>query len=349
MKATKPLKQMIVAGLMSGTSADGADVALVRVTARAPTRRTRRGPKAHPGSTSPKLHLLGFASFPYPRRLGQAVLAAMDAQSISTAELARLHWRLGQFYGDSIRQAQEQLGYRAVLVGVHGQTMYHQGQPAKYLGTPLRCTWQIGEASEVAARTQLPVVSDFRPADMVAGGQAAPLVSIFDRIYFAHPKRNRVLQNLGGIANMSAIPAGSHDMIAFDSGPASVIMDACMKALFKRPYDRGGATARRGKPLQQVLDRLLQLPYFKALPPKSCGREEFGGDFVVRFIEQCRALNATSPDVVATATAFTAETISHVRLALPRSACSVGAWNRLHRCWRGSQQHSAYDDAARGT
>ncbi len=290
-------KPMIVGGVMSGTSADGADVALVRIT------QSKR--------QATKLKYLGHVSFAYPKKLREAVLAAMDAPSISTADLARLHWRLGEFYGDAIVHTQEQLGIKAALAGIHGQTVYHQATPTKFLGEPLRCTWQLGEASEAAARTCLPIVSDFRPADMAAGGQAAPLVPIFDRIYFAHPKRNRVLQNLGGIANMTAVPAGSQGLLAFDSGPASVVIDGCMNALYNRPYDRNGATARRGKVIQPVLEGLLQMAYFSAPPPKSCGREEFGGAFVPTFIHSCRRHGAQDADIIATATALTAETILH--------------------------------------
>jgi anhydro-N-acetylmuramic acid kinase len=296
--APEPQKTMTVAGVMSGTSADGIDVALVRIT-----------PGKDP--STPKLKLLGHAAFPYPKKLREAVLAAMDAPAISTADLARLHWRLGEFYGYAVTRAQLQIGPRAALVGVHGQTVYHQGTATNFLGEPLRCTWQIGEASEVAARTSLPVVSDFRPSDMVAGGQAAPLVPLFDRVFFAHARRNRVLQNLGGIANMTAIPAGSADLLAFDSGPASVIIDGCMQALYQRAFDRNGATARRGQVVKAVLEASLKLPYFAAPPPKSCGREEFGGAFIDRFIKDCLKHTAKSEDVIATATALTAESILH--------------------------------------
>ncbi len=311
----QPTKPMIVAGVMSGTSADGVDVVLVRIT---PPRQpdsakvsksfvAARPPEETPGK--PRIKLLGHVPFPYPKAMRAAVLAAMDAPAISTYDLARLHWRLGQFYGNAIAETQKQLGKRAVLAGVHGQTIYHQGTVTKFLGEPLRCTWQIGEASETAARAGMPVVSDFRPGDMVAGGQGAPLVPMFDQVFFAHRKRNRVLQNLGGIANMSALPAASNDLLAFDSGPASVVIDGCMQALFGKPYDKNGVVAKRGKVLQRVLDAELRLPYFPAAPPKSCGREEFGGEYVTRFIAACRKTGAKDADIVATATALTAQSV----------------------------------------
>ena len=291
-------KTMTVAGVMSGTSADGADVALVRVT------RTDDAAK-------PRLRLLAHVAFPYPKQLRAAVMNAMDAASISMADVARLHWRLGEFYGECVAKAQAERGIRASLAGVHGQTLYHQGSSTKFLGEALRCTLQMGEASEVAQRAGLPVVSDFRPADMVAGGQGAPLVPMFDRVFFAHAKRNRVLQNLGGIANMTAMPAGSDSLLAFDSGPASIVMDACMQRLFGKSYDRNGATAKRGRVLESVVAESMTLPYFRLPAPKSCGREEFGTAYTDRFIATCRKAGASDTDVIATATAVTAESILH--------------------------------------
>ncbi|ADV81934.1 anhydro-N-acetylmuramic acid kinase [Terriglobus saanensis] len=289
------MKSLVVAGVMSGTSADGIDVALVRITPRE--------------DAAPKLKLLGHTAVPYSKKLRATVLAAMDAPNISAAELARLHWRLGEVYGDAIVAAQQQHRIKAHLAGVHGQTIYHQGIAQKYFGTPLRCTWQLGEAAEVAARTGLPVVSDFRPADITAGGQGAPLVPIFDRIAFAHPKRNRILQNLGGIANLTAIPAGSKETLAFDSGPANMLIDACMQRLFNRTYDRNGATAAKGKTLQPVVEQLLQTKYFSLQTPKSCGREEFGEAYVDRLIALCKKARATNEDILATATALTVQSI----------------------------------------
>lgn len=295
--ATKP-KTMIVAGVMSGTSADGIDVSLVRIS-------------ATPDPRKPRLKLLGHESLPYPAKVRQAVLAAMDSSSIATSELARLHWRLGELYGDAVRAAQDRFGVRVALAGVHGQTIFHQGAPAKYLGQPLRCTWQIGESSATAERIGLPVVSDFRTSDMAAGGQGAPLVPMLDRVLFAHPRRNRILQNLGGIANMTAIPAGSSDLLAFDSGPANVVIDSCMQRLFGRRYDRNGAVAARGRILQPVVDAALQLPYFAAPAPKSCGREEFGQAYTDRFLTACREHSTIDADTISTATALSAQSILH--------------------------------------
>ena len=291
-------KSMIVAGVMSGTSADGVDVALCRI--------------ASSGSDKvPKVKLIGASGFPYPKQLRAAVLAAMDAKSISAAEMSRLHWRLGEVYADAVEATAKEFGVKVTLVGCHGQTVYHQGVPTKYLGKPVRCTWQIGEASVIAERLRAPVVSDFRPADLAADGQGAPLVPILDYLLFQSPKVSRVLQNLGGIANMTAIPAegSTSTVMAFDTGPANVVIDGCMMKLFGKAYDRGGAVARHGAVIRKVLEQLMREKYFSAVPPKSCGREEFGEVFTERFIRLCRKSGARNEDIVATATALTAESI----------------------------------------
>ncbi|HEU4636298.1 MAG TPA: anhydro-N-acetylmuramic acid kinase [Edaphobacter sp.] len=290
-------KEMIVAGVMSGTSADGVDVALCRIRASA--------------SGVPKIKLIGAREFRYPKAVRSAVLAAMDAKSISVAELSRLHWRLGEIYAEAVHAAAQEYGVKIDLVGNHGQTIYHQGRAARYLGRPTRCTWQIGEASVIAEKLRTPVISDFRPADLAAQGQGAPLVPMLDYVLFRSEKVSRVLQNLGGIANMTAIPAGaiSSDVLAFDSGPSNVVIDACMSRLFHKPFDKNGTVARRGAVLRPVVEEFLRDPYYSAPPPKSCGREEFGEAFVDRFIARCRRSKATSEDIVATATALTAESI----------------------------------------
>lgn len=306
------MKSMVVAGVMSGTSADGIDVALCRISPA-----TRK-------YVTPRIELLGHAGFPYPKSVRAAVLRAMDAKSIPVADLARLNWRLGELYAEAIAKTEAKLGIKAELAGCHGQTLYHQGAAAKYLGAPVRCTWQTGEASVIAERLRVPVVSDFRPADMAAGGQGAPLVPMLDYVLFRSPKVNRVLGNLGGIANFTAIPAGAStgDLLAFDTGPANMVIDACMSRLFGRRYDRNGAIARRGRVTNTVVARILREPYFSSPPPKSCGREEFGEAFASRFIAQCRKAGAGDADVVATATALTAESIADAyrRFVIPHLA-----------------------------
>ena len=191
-------------------------------------------------------------------------------------------------------------------MGCHGQTIYHQGASAPYLGKNIACTWQTGEGSVVAARLGVPVVSDFRPADMAAGGKGAPLVPLLDYAIFRSPHKGRIVQNIGGIANLTAIPAGGapDDLIAFDTGPGNMVIDRLMQMLFKKDYDRGGAVARKGSALQSVLEQSLNAAYFKQKPPKTAGREEFGNAYAEAFLRRCG--RAAKADVIATATALTA-------------------------------------------
>jgi anhydro-N-acetylmuramic acid kinase len=292
---------MVVAGVMSGTSVDGVDVAICKVS------------PATDASSTPRVKLLGHVGSAYPKAVRAAVLQAMDATAISVAELSRLNWRLGEIYADAIEKAQTQLGLKAALVGCHGQTVYHQGAVEKYLGKPLRTTWQIGEAAVIAERLRVPVVSDLRPADIAAGGQGAPLVPMLDYCMFRSAKVTRVLQNLGGIGNLTAIPAegGVDGIMAFDTGPGNMVIDACMRRLYEREFDRGGAVARTGQVVPGVVERVLATEYFNSLPPKSCGREQFGERFVSQFITMCRnaARDVRDEDVIATATALTSASI----------------------------------------
>jgi anhydro-N-acetylmuramic acid kinase len=295
-------KSLVVAGIMSGTSADGVDVAVCRIS-----------PPLREDAT-PRVKLIGHAGFAYSKAVRAAVLEAMDAQAISVADLARLNWRLGEVYADAVAKTAEQFGVKVGLVGCHGQTVYHQGASEKYLGKPLQCTWQMGEASVIAERLRVPVVSDFRPADMAAGGQGAPLVPMLDFCAFRSEKVSRVLQNLGGIGNLTAIPAGAavDGVMAFDTGPGNMVIDGCMKRLYEREFDRNGVVARSGRVLDDVIAEVLGQPYFSALPPKSCGREQFGDAFVSRFISMCRKAGGREDrdeDVIATATALTAASV----------------------------------------
>jgi anhydro-N-acetylmuramic acid kinase len=292
---TRP-KAMTVAGIMSGTSADGADVALVRIA---------------PGDSYPKLKLLAHRAAPYSAALRRAVLAAMNAKQTSAAELARLNWRLGMAYAEAVQAAIAKHPTSLDLIGCHGQTIYHQGGATPYAGRPIACTWQLGEPALIAARLGVPVVSNFRPADMAAGGQGAPLVPLLDFTLFGHPRRTRVLQNIGGIGNLTAIPAGADagKVLAFDTGPGNMVIDALMEQFFHKKYDRNGSVARRGAAVAEVIRAVLSGDFFARTPPKSAGREEFGTAFVTYFLRLCKQSGASPEDAVASATALTAESI----------------------------------------
>ena len=300
-------KSMTVAGIMSGTSADGIDVAVVRIAA---------------GGARPKLKLLAHEGFAFPAPLRRSILAAMNAASTSTAELARLNWRLGLAYAEAVSVTVKRHNVKLDLIGCHGQTLYHQPRAASYTGRRFACTWQAGEAAVIAAALGVPVVSNFRPADMLAGGQGAPLVPLLDYVLFADARRGRVLQNIGGIANLTAIPAGAaaDRIVAFDTGPGNMVIDALAQELFAKPFDRNGAFAAEGAVIAPVLAAALRNPYFQLKPPRTAGREQFGREYAARFLADCRRHSEKPEDALATATALTAETIarSYKRFVYPR-------------------------------
>src|SRR5947209_1515037 len=285
---------------MSGTSADGIDIALVRVSP--PAKGSKR--------RFPRFKLLAHAEYPYPRDVRQAVLTAMNAQRASVADLSRLNFLLGELYAEAVLATQKKHRLKVELVGCHGQTLYHQGEREPFLGRKLAVTWQTGEGAVIAARTGVPVVTDFRPADMAAGGKGAPLVPFLDYLLYCDPHIGRVVQNIGGIANLTAIPAGASPdrVLAFDTGPGNMVIDAVMDHLFGKRYDRDGEIAASGAALEDVIADVLRQPFFRRKPPKTAGREEFGREFTVDFVKKCG--RAETRDIVATATALTVRSIA---------------------------------------
>jgi anhydro-N-acetylmuramic acid kinase len=303
---------LIVAGVMSGTSADGVDVAVVSIQGR--------------GSYL-SFNLLLHDHTEYPAAIRQAVLAAMNASKTSVAELSRLNFRLGEFYAEALSKAQKKIARTKLdLVGCHGQTIYHQGEAIPYLGKKIACTWQTGEGSVVAARLGVPVVSDFRPADMAVGGKGAPLVPLLDYAIFRSKHKGRIVQNIGGIANLTAIPADASPdrVLAFDTGPGNMVIDRLMQLLFSKPYDRGGSVARRGSILQPILEEFLKAGYFNLKPPKTAGREQFGSEYAETFLRRCG--KAAKADVIATATALTAKSMAQALQSFVLKGGSYRDW-----------------------
>jgi anhydro-N-acetylmuramic acid kinase len=292
---------VIVAGVMSGTSADGIDVAIVRVRSSASRAKKQR---------FPQFQLLAHAEYPYPKDVRRSILAAMNSFHASVADLARLNFLLGELYAEAILATQQRHKLKVELVGCHGQTLYHQGEPETFLGRKLAVTWQTGEGAVIAARVGVPVISDFRPGDMAVQGKGAPLVPFLDYILYCDPHIGRVVQNIGGIANLTAIPAAAspEKVVAFDTGPGNMVIDAVMDQLYGKPYDPDGYTAATGTVLEPVLKELLAASFFLRKPPKTAGREEFGREFVGDFLRRCR--RSRKQDIVATATALTARSIS---------------------------------------
>jgi anhydro-N-acetylmuramic acid kinase len=310
---------MRVAGIMSGTSLDGIDVAIVDVAGR-------------------RIRPLAFHATSYPERLRKAILGVSNT-STTTSEIARLHVLLGQLYAHSVQETckRHRVPLKSIeLIGCHGQTIYHQGEPAPFLGRPVAVTLQIGEASVIAEHLGVPVVSDFRPRDMAAGGKGAPLVPYVDYLLFRHPKRGRVALNIGGIANITAIPPKAHpnQVIAFDTGPGNMVINA-LAAEFthgRQHFDRDGRIAARSRIDRALLDRLLAAPYYRQRPPKTAGREQYGAELVTELKQSARSL----PDLIATATALTAATIAVGIERFVKPIMSVddliasggGVWNR---------------------
>src|SRR5271163_5266169 len=248
-------KSMLVLGLMSGTSADGIDVALTRISGAPPHLNAK---------------LLGHTSSRFPAALRQEILRVAEQQPITAGELSQLNFRVGEVFADAALAACHKFCVspkRIALIGSHGQTIFHQGNPVPYLGRATASTLQIGEPSVIAALTGITTVGDFRPADIALGGQGAPLVPYADYLLYRHEKLGRVSLNLGGIANITIIPAASKpsQIFAFDTGPANMLIDALVSHFTrgKQRYDKGGRMAMAGRSIPALLDELMRDPYFR--------------------------------------------------------------------------------------
>jgi len=243
--------RMRVAGMISGTSVDGIDVAVVDI--------------------EDGIKVVAARTVPYPPDVREAILSISNV-----ATIARLNFLLGDLFAEALQQTGVPLE-TIELIGSHGQTIFHEGQPVEFLGRKIASTMQIGEAAVIAERTGIQTIADFRPSDMAAGGNGAPLVPFLDYQLFRHPDRARVALNIGGIANITVIPANAsvEDVIAFDTGPGNMLMDALAP-----PFDRAGEGARAGSVNDALLAKLLDDPYYHRPPPKSCGREQYGAEFI---------------------------------------------------------------------
>src|SRR5580700_7004823 len=271
--ATKP---MLVLGLMSGTSADGIDVALANISGAPPRLRAK---------------LLDHTSSKFPTALRKEILRVAEQHPITAGELSQLNFRLGEVFAEAALAACRTFRVspkRIALIGSHGQTIFHQGKPAPYLGRRTASTLQIGEPSVIAARTGITTAGDFRPADIAIGGQGAPLVPYADFLLYRHEKLGRVSLNLGGIANITVIPASAkpEQIFAFDNGPANMLIDALV-AQFSRGrqrFDKNARIAQTGRPLPALLNELMRDPYLKLAPPKSTGREYYGRAYLKKVL-----------------------------------------------------------------
>lgn len=291
---------MRVAGVMSGTSLDGVDVAIVDVTASG-------------------VRTIGFQSTPYTAVTREAILAVSNTET-HTAAISRLNVQLAELYAKAVLKAIRKFG-PVDLIGCHGQTVYHEGRSN---------TLQLGEPAVLAERTGVAVVSNFRARDIAAGGQGAPLVPFVDYLLFRHPKRTRVALNIGGIANITVIPPAAKptDVIAFDTGPGNMVIDALTREYTKGAltFDRNGKIAASGRVNRELLDKLLADPYYRAKPPKSAGREQYGTEFIARLKKSGLPIE----DLIATATVLTAATIARGIGAHAKEADIIAAGGGVH-------------------
>ena len=289
---------MRVAGLMSGTSVDGVDVAIVDV-------------------TKQKVYLLAFDVFPYPPALRREILRLCRPESARLDNICHYNFVLGEVFADAIIKLCRKSGIPLSsidLVGSHGQTIYHNPRGKRYSRTTIRSTLQIGEPSVIAHRTGITTVADFRPRDMAAGGEGAPLVPYADYFLFGHNRLSRAVQNIGGIANVTFLPRGckQDDIIAFDTGPGNVVIDSIIRLISggKKRFDPAGKMAAQGTVSKRLLNEMLRHPFLRRRPPKSTGREEFGSDFANRIYQKAEQKCLSENDILATVTAFTANSIA---------------------------------------
>jgi anhydro-N-acetylmuramic acid kinase len=311
------IRMRLVLGMMSGTSADGIDVALVRVADGAVGERPA--------------HLENFAAFPLPAGVRAAVLRLAEGVPVSSAEASQLNFRVGQVFASAALRACRKFRVnprRIAFIGSHGQTVYHQGISSSFLGARVASTLQIGEPAVIAALTGITTVGDFRPADMAVGGQGAPLVPFVDYLLYRDAKLGRVALNIGGIANVTVIPRAARPsaVFAFDTGPGNMILDGLVRHFTKgeRAYDRDARMARAGQLLPELLAVLLKDPYFRRAPPKTAGREQFGAEYVNRIIAWGNKHRSRGEDLLRTATEFTAASIINAfrRSIAPRARIS---------------------------
>jgi len=297
-------KKKKAVGLMSGTSADGVDAALVEI----------EGCGIDTG-----LRLIEFVTYPFPEDMKSRIFQLFSPSTCFVEDVCEMNFTLGDIFAQAALDviARARLTPSEVdLIGSHGQTICHL--PEK------RATLQIGEPAVIAHRTGIVTVGDFRVADVAAGGQGAPLVPYVDFLLLRNKTKSRAVQNIGGISNVTVLPAGGkiEDIIAFDTGPGNMMIDEITRIVTdsQQSYDRDGGIAAKGVPNDHLLQKLLSHPFVHRSPPKTTGREDFGAHFVHELANEARTLGISSSDLLATATAYTAECIfrNYEQFILPR-------------------------------
>ena len=306
----KPLRRVV--GLMSGTSVDGIDAALVEIGG---------------SDQAPEVRLLAFEDRPWPEGVREQIFPLFRPETATVDKIGYMNFLMGEIYAQAVVSVVEKAGLTLAdidLIGSHGQTIWHAPEPCDKDGFPVVFTVQIGEGSVIAARTGVPTVSDFRVADLAVGGQGAPLVPFSEYLLYRRSGKTILLQNIGGIGNMTVLPGdeGPEAVYAFDTGPGNMIIDAVVSALTggEKTYDAGGAMAAQGKVDQNLLAVLQQDPYYTMPLPKTTGRERFGLQYVGKILDYGREHSLSAADLLATVTDLTAWSITDAygRYVLPR-------------------------------
>ncbi|MFH0850060.1 MAG: anhydro-N-acetylmuramic acid kinase [Candidatus Bathyarchaeota archaeon] len=289
-----------ILGLMSGTSADGVTAALTEISGT---------------GTTAKIRLTAYGTYPYPEEVSRRLFNLFTPGASTVRDVCEMNFVVGECFADAALRLLEDHGLSPEdvdAVGSHGQTVWHQPKAEPVAGIDAASTLQIGEPAVISMRTGLPVVADFRKADMAAGGQGAPLTPYLDYVLNKHPSKRIVLQNIGGIANLTYIPASASpgDVVAFDTGPGNMIIDAVARHYTGASHDVDGGLARSGVVHQELLTELLGHPYYSKRPPKTTGREMFGEQYAAEVMRRGEVMGLSPGDVAATITALTAETIA---------------------------------------
>lgn len=299
----------MVVGLMSGTSVDGVDAALVEIEG---------------SGLKTSLRLVEFITYPFPDEVRKRIFRIFAPSRCSVEDICEMNFIIGDIFAQAALEVIAKAGLKTSgvhLIGSHGQTICHlpRSGSQKFIASTL----QIGEPAVIAYRTGIVTVGDFRVADIAAGGQGAPLVPYVDYLLFRDEKKTRAIQNIGGISNVTVLPAGGRpeDILAFDTGPGNMIIDGLVQIITRgqKRYDYNGQMASRGVPNEHLLEELLSHPFISKPPPKTTGREEFGLNFVRDIFDAARTLKISKFDLLATATAYTAECIyqNYARFILP--------------------------------
>jgi len=290
-----------VIGLISGTSADGIDAALVDIVG---------------SGLETKVTLLAFHTLSYPLEIKRDILRASSPHQGTVDLICHLNFLLGELFAQAVKEVCKQSNTplsEIDLIGSHGQTIHHLPQVQVTQGYAIRSTLQIGEPSVIAERTGITTIADFRCRDIAAGGIGAPLTPYIHFLLFKHSQKTRAVINLGGIANVTLVPSGGQldKVMAFDTGPGNMLLDAIVSQLSKgeKSFDQDGEMAFQGRIVQSLRSRLLSHPYLKKPPPKSTGREDFGPSYLDQIIKWARETQVEGNDLVATVANFTVDSI----------------------------------------